>query len=184
MLGFCRPSSSPWANPLHLVPKKNDEWRICGDYRRLNKVTVPNRYPIPNLYDFTHNLEKSTIFTTLDLTREYQQISVAEKDRSKTAVITLFGLFEYNVMPFGLRNAAQSFQRLMNYTFRDLDYCQCYIDDILIASPNLETHRLHLREVFQRLQNNELSINAEKCVFGKKEVYFLLLKFYYKQPRH
>jgi len=71
-------------------------------------------------------------------------------------------------MPFGLRNAAQSFQRLMDCTLRDLDYCQCYIDDILIASPDLETHRLHLREVFQRLQNNGLFINVAKCAFGKK----------------
>jgi len=105
--GLYRPSSGLWANPLHLVPKKNGDWRICGDYWRLNKVTVPDRYPIPHLHDFTHNLEKSTIFTTLDLTKAYHQIPVAEEDHPKTAVITSLGLFEYNVMPFVLRNAAQ-----------------------------------------------------------------------------
>jgi len=88
-------------------------------------------------------------------------------------MITPFGLFEYNVMPFGLRNAAQSFHRLMDCTLHGLDYCQCYIDDILIASPDLKTHRLHLREVFQRLKNNGLSINAAKWIFGKKEVDYL-----------
>lgn len=171
--GMCRPSSSPWANPLHLVPKKGGEWRICGDYRRLNKVTIPDRYPIPHLHDFVHNLEGCTTFTTLDLTRAYHQIPVAEEDRPKTAVITPLGLYEYNVMPFGLRNAAQTFQRLMDCALRGLDYCHCYIDDILIASPDLETHRLHLREVFQRLQDNGLSINPAKCVFGKEEVNYL-----------
>jgi len=136
-------------------------------------VQSPDRYPIPHLHNFIHNLEKSIIFKTLYLTRAYHEIPVAEEDRPKTAVITPFGLFEYNVMPLGLRNAAQSFQRLMDCTLRGLDYCQCYIDHILIASPNLETHHLHLREVFQRWQNKGLSINAAKCVFGKKEVDYL-----------
>jgi len=142
---LCRPSLSFWDNPLHLILKKKSDWRLCGDCRRLNKVTVPNRYPIPHLHDFPHNLEKSIIFTTLDLTMTYHQIPVAEEDRPKTAVITPFELFEYNVMPFGLLNAAQSFQRLMNCNLRGLDYCQCYINDILVTLPNLQTHRLHLQ---------------------------------------
>jgi len=91
--GLCRPSSSLWTNLLHLVLKKKSDWRLCGDYRRLNKVIVPDRYPIPHLHDFAYNLEESTIFTTLDLTRaylRYHQIPIAVKDRSKIAVITSF----------------------------------------------------------------------------------------------
>jgi len=93
--GLCRLSSSPWANPLHPVPKKEDDWRLCDDYWRLNKITVSDRCPILHLHDFAYNLEKSTIFAILDLTKAYHQIPITEKDRTKTAVITTFGLFEY-----------------------------------------------------------------------------------------
>jgi len=100
--GLYRSSSSSLANPLHLLLKKKDDWRIYGDYRRPNKITVPDRYSIPHLYDFIHNLEECTIFTTLGLTGAYHQIPLAEEDRPKTAMITPFRLFAYNVMPFGL----------------------------------------------------------------------------------
>ncbi|XP_024947283.1 uncharacterized protein LOC112495344, partial [Cephus cinctus] len=105
--GICRPSKSQWASPLHLVLKKSGEWRACGDYRRLNACTKPDKYPVPHLHDFSHKLRDCSMFTTLDLERAYHQIPVAEEDRPKTAVITPFGLFEFNVMTFGLCNAAQ-----------------------------------------------------------------------------
>lgn len=171
--GICYRSDSQWASPLHLVKKKSGEWRSCGDYRRLNGVTEPDRYPIPHLNDFSHRLRGCTIFSTIDLTRAYNQVPVALEDRPKTAVITPFGLFEFSVMTFGLCNAAQSFQRFMDTVTRELDFVFCYIDDLLVASKDREEHSQHLRILFERLKTYGLSINVAKCVFGKKCIHYL-----------
>lgn len=168
--GICRPSDSQWASPLHIIKKKSGDWCSCGDYRRRNNVIIPDRYSVPHLYDFSHRLRDCSIFSTLDLTRAYYQIPVASEDRPKTAVITPFGLFEFNVMTFGLCNAAQSFQRFMDDVLRGLDFCFCYIDDILVASRNEEEHTEHLRIIFKRLLKYGISINLSKCRLGAKNV--------------
>ncbi|CAL1680862.1 unnamed protein product [Lasius platythorax] len=168
--GLCRPSKSSWASPLHLVAKKNGDWRPCGDYRKLNDITEPDRYPIPFLQDCVQFLHSAIIFSTIDLVRAYQQIPVKE-DIPKTAIITPFGLFEFPVMTFGLRNAAQTFQRFIDEVVRGLDCCYAYLDDIIVASRDPEEHRKHLRQVFHRLQ--QFGINVGKCVFGAPEVVFL-----------
>lgn len=173
-LGICRPSNSAWASPLHIVPKKDGNIRPCGDYRRLNAVTKPDRYPVPRLQDFTYNLANKKIFSKLDINRAYNCIPVAENDIEKTAVITPFGLFEFLRMPFGLRNAAQTFQRFMHHTVLEgLDFLFNFADDIIISSENEDEHKLHLEQVFERFNQFGITINFSKCIFGKKEVEFL-----------
>lgn len=171
--GIVRPSKSSWASPLHLVPKGKNGWRSVGDYRALNTSTKSDRYPVPRLHDFTANLSACVIFSSLDLVKGYHQIPMADEDIEKTAVITPFGLFEYLRMPFGLKNAPQTFQRFMNSIFSDLAFVFVYIDDVLIFSKSAEEHRLHLAIVFQRLAANGLTINLDKCQFNQQEIKFL-----------
>ncbi|XP_015434215.1 PREDICTED: uncharacterized protein LOC107190013 [Dufourea novaeangliae] len=170
---ICRPSRSPWASPIHLVPKKDGSWRVCGDYRRLNALTTPDKYPTPHLHDCSVNLHGKKVFLSLDLHKAYNQIPMAPEDVENMAVITPFGLFEYLFMTFGLRNASQSFQRYINRALGDLDFVCVYIDDILVASESLVHHEMHLRAVFQRLKEFHLRFNADKCVFGASELEFL-----------
>jgi hypothetical protein len=156
-----------------MVKKKDGTWRPCGDYRRLNLQIVHDRYPVPHIWDFTANLSGCRVFSKIDLVKGYYQIPVSPGDVPKTAVITPFGLYKFLFMPFGLKNAAQSFQRMMDKIFGHLPYVFIYLDDALIASRSQEEHMGHLKAVFSLLQDNGLKINAEKCIFMVDQIEFL-----------
>ena len=172
-IGIVRRSSSPRSSPLHVVPKLSGGWGPCGDYRRLNTVTVDDRYPVPRLQDFTATLAGKTIFSKIDLVRAYHQVPMTPNDIPKTAVITPLRLYEFLRMPFGLKNAAQAFQRLMDKGCQGLARVFVYLDDILVASEDRHQHLRDLTELFGRLEDYGLVIKRTKCVFGVSSINFL-----------
>ena len=172
-LGVCRRGKSEWASPLLVTPKPDGTPRVCGDYRRLNNQTIDDKYPVRQLQDFNVDLHGKKIFSKIDLLKGYHQIPVADEDIGKTAVITPFGLFVFPRTPFGLKNAGQDFQRLMDAILGDVPRVFVYIDDILVASESLEQHLEDLALVFKILSENGLIVNRAKCVLGKPSLDFL-----------
>ena len=164
-----RPSSSPWASPVVLVPKKDGSIRFCTDYRQINSLTIPDSYSLPSIQEIFDLLGGAVIFSTIDLTSGYWQIPLDEESIPKTAFCTHWGNFEYTRMPFGLRNAPAIFQRTMNSVLHGLigQICFVYLDDIVVFSKSTGQHAQHLEMVFDRLNQADLMIKKKKCEFGK-----------------
>ena len=172
--GWIQPSCSPYGAPIIFVKKKDGGFRMCVDYRMLNKQTPRNSYPLPRVDDMLDALAGSTIFTCLDMQSAYHQIRLSQEDVPKTAFTTSQGLYEYLVLPFGLQNAPATFQALMNRVLGDLRYCcTIYMDDILIHSKNAEEHQRHLRLVLERLRDHQLYCKISKCKFTLGSVQYL-----------
>ncbi|GJR41488.1 putative reverse transcriptase domain-containing protein, partial [Tanacetum coccineum] len=165
--GFIRPSSSPWEAPVLFVKKKDGSFRMCIDYRELNKLTVKNRYPLLRIDDLFDQLQGTSVYSKIDLRSGYHQLRVREQDIPKTAFRTRYGHYEFQVMPFGLTNAPTVFMNLMNQVYKPyLDkFVIVFIDDILIYSKNKKVHEEHLKVILELLKKEELYAKFSKCEF-------------------
>ncbi|KAJ0908417.1 putative nucleotidyltransferase, Ribonuclease H [Helianthus annuus] len=173
--GFIRPSTSPWGAPVLFVKKKDGSFRMCIDYRELNKLTIKNRYPLPRIDDLFDQLQGATCFSKIDLRSGYHQLRVLKEDVPKTAFRTRYGHYEFVVMPFGLTNAPAVFMDLMNRVCKAyLDrFVIVFIDDILIYSKTQAEHEQHLRLILELLHTEHLYAKFSKCEFWLQEVQFL-----------
>lgn len=173
--GIIRPSVSPWASPVVLVPKKDGSTRFCVDYRALNSKTPLDGFPMPQIQDILESLYGATIFSTLDLKSGYWQVKMDEDSIKKTAFVTKNAQYEFLRLPFGLRNAAATFQRLMNNVLRDYmgEFCFVYLDDIVVYSKTIQDHFQHLKLLFAKLQDSGLTLNLKKCSMLQRTITYL-----------
>ena len=177
--GVIQPSSSPWSSPVVIVRKKDGTHRFCVDYRKLNAVTKADKFPLPRIDDLLDQLCGARYFSCLDLASGFWQIPVHPSSQEKTAFSTPQGLFEFLVMPFGLKNAPSVFQRLMHSVIADLNprdgrqFVAVYVDDMVVWSPTLTEHLSHLKEVIGRCLERNLKFKLSKCRFMLKEVEYL-----------
>lgn len=174
--GVIRESTSPYCSPIVIIEKKSGEPRFCVDYRRLNKATVSEYAGLPPITDMIRSLGQAKYFTVLDLKSGYWQIPMDEQSKAYTAFSTPDGgQFEFNVMPFGLKNAPATFQKMMTHVLAGYigQFTMAYLDDVVVYSDDLDSHLKHLRLVFERLQVHGLHCGLKKCQFGQKHVEYL-----------
>ena len=173
--GLIAPASGAWSSPVVLVRKKDNKWRFCIDYRKLNSITLQDAYPIPRIDDSLDALAGSKYFSTLDLTSGYWQVPLDKEAQEKSAFTTRTGLWKWKVLPFGLTSAPATFQRLMEKVLQGLHWktLLLYMDDIIVVSPDFDTHISRLEEVLQRLQKAGLKLKPTKCKLLQDQVEYL-----------
>lgn len=167
------PSSSSWASPSLLVEKSDKSPRFCTDYRKVNKLTKSDSYPLPRMEDCIDRVGSAKFVSKFDLLKGYWQVPLSARAREISAFVTPFGLFEYTVMSFGLRNAPATFQRLMNEVISGLEGCAVYLDDVVIFSDTWEEHVARIHALFERLFFARLTVNLAKCEFARGTVTYL-----------
>jgi hypothetical protein len=173
--GIITTSISPFASSVLLVKKKDGSWRFCVDYRKLNDLSVKNKFPMPIIDELLDGLSGAKYFAKLDMKSGFLQIRMLPADEYKTDFKTHHGHFQFNVMPFGLTNAPTTFKCLMNSIFAPYlrKFVLVFMDDILIYNPTLESHVEYLSLVFQVLQQHQLVAKFSKCSFTQSKLEYL-----------
>ncbi|KAL0355804.1 UNVERIFIED_CONTAM: Transposon Ty3-G Gag-Pol polyprotein [Sesamum radiatum] len=164
-----------WLSNVVLVPKPEGKWRMCIDFRDLNKVCPKDFYPSPRIDQLVDSTSGCELLSMMDASQRYHQIMLAQKDRKKVSFITSEGAFCYVAMPFGLKNAGATYQRLMDKIFRPQigRNIEVYVDDMLVKSKKAEEHLKDLEETFSVLRKYRLKLNPAKCAFGVQDGRFL-----------
>ena len=169
-----RPSFSQYSAPILLIKKRDGSYRFIVDYRKLNNITIPDNYPLPNLEQAIQMVGGHKYYSKLDLPSGYFQIPIREEDRHKTAFITIHGLYEFNVLAQGLKNSPPSFQRAMsNILLSCKKFCLIYLDDILIYSDLFQQHLDHLNQVLAILNKHKFQLNSQKCELARTKINYL-----------
>ena len=170
-----RESKSPYNSPVLAIPKPDNSIRPCADLRGINKHVVPDRFPLPILSEVLQQLSNNQVFSTLDAQSGFWQIELEEQSKEKTAFSTRQGHYEYNVLPFGLKDAASSFERMMMMTLSNLvgPAVLVYLDDVIVFGKSVEDHLNNLRKVLMKLRDNGIKLRLEKCNFLKTKVKYL-----------
>ena len=157
---------SDWSSPCVLVPKVNGSFLLCTDFRKLNAITKTDSYPLPRIDDCIDRVGHSRYVSKLDLLKGYWQVPLTEKAKQVSAFITPNSLYQYRVMPFGMKNAPATFQRLINSLTSDLDGCEGYIDDVVVYSDTWKQHVQRLHALLERLAQAQLTVNLLKSEFA------------------
>src|SRR5438445_8177084 len=173
--GIIKKSEGPWSSPVVIVTKKDGSARFCIDYRKVNNITITDAHPLPRIDDLLEQFREANWFSSIDLASGYWQIEMDEKDIVKTAFTCHLGLFEFTVMPFGLKNAPPTFQRMMNEILGEWldEFVVVYIDDIMIYSKTFGEHMEHVEMILKKLKEVNLMLKLKKCKWCEQNIEFL-----------